>query len=354
MPPIDVDYDMGQIGHHLPSRGVMQTDGQRIADAAIAVGVHPTWSPSPHRTSNAFDARWREELLLAVLDWSSGTIQKHAMYDEELDKTEKGFASYHIGMTFALLWAREVLAVQDLAHVDRILENAGIHSNERRPDLLGADSTGVLYAIEAKGRSRGIGDAIKRGKRQITESRYWFSLNGVSAIGVVTATHFENDTLSLYAEDPESWARQYSVSTDLLRTIALEPYAEAISREGPDAELELPTGHRGAEIGDTGVLVALAPRVSEVLRLAGTRQPPQRQRSLVSKKALLAELAEAQEETLLPIELPGRQRYLQVADVIDLELRDEQTLEFGSYRGRESPSGVAVLVDSRWGALDLD
>lgn len=348
MPLISVPYTSGQIGALQAAGGVLETDGQRIADAAIAVGVHPAWNPSPHRSGNAFDARWREELIRAVLEWSTGTVQKHVMYDTELDKTEKGFASYHIGMTFSLIWARSVLGIDDLAHVDRVLEGAGIHTNDRRPDLLGTDQNGVLYAIEAKGRSRGIGDAIERGKRQIDESRYWFLLDGSPAIGVVVASYFSDHGLSMSAIDPESWARRYEVSELLLRTVALEPYAEAIAREGEEASVELPPGYVGAEIGDTGVLVGLSPRVADAIRLAQTRKARAQSRSVLSKKSSIAESQETSDERLPPRQLPGRSRYLQIGESLDLDPTPERPIEIQQYRGRISRSGVAVLVDERW------
>lgn len=336
-----VPYVSGPIGGTAIGSGHLAVDGLAVANAAIAVGVHPAWAPSPLRAANAFDARWRLELARAVLDWGGNRVRKRPIYDQELDRTEKGFASYHIGMVCSLLWARQVLVVPHLAHVDRILDAAGIHTNDRRPDLLGSDAAGRLYAIEAKGRSRGAGDAMVRARRQLRESRYWFTLSdGTPALGVACISYFDGDELRVQTADPVSQARRYTTTPEILRAASLEPYAEAILREGSAIPIDGLDGYVGNEIGDTGVVVALAPEVQPALALAeGRRAKPTRRRSLT--EAVLR----AQDGTQQPRDLPDAQRYERLAAAPDFA---EESIALGESKGIRLPSGAAVLVDARW------
>ena len=337
-----VPFVSGPVDGVAVGNGRLAVGGAAVANAAIAVGVHPAWAPSPLRAGSAFDARWRLELARAVLDWSGSRVRKRPIYDQELDRTEKGFASYHVGMVFALLWARQVLHVPHLAHVDRLLDAAGIHTNDRRPDLIGCGSGGRLYAIEAKGRSRGAGDAMVRARRQLRESRYWFALaDGTPAVGVACVTYFDGDDLRVQTADPVSQARRYTTAPEIIRAASLEPYAEAILREGPATEIEGLDGYLGNQIGDTGVVVALAPEVQPALGLPEVRRQQPVTRQVLTKAALVAQDgADAQ-----PRALPDAERYEPLMAAPEFA---EERFEIGESKGLRLPNGAAVLVDARW------
>lgn len=72
-----------------------------------------------------------------------------------LDPSEKRGATYHVGMLLAVAWARRVLNVPWLLHLDvyRNRLNPQLQPGNSRPDLLGMDAAGRWVVIECKGRS---------------------------------------------------------------------------------------------------------------------------------------------------------------------------------------------------------
>lgn len=341
----------------MPSRsGDFQVDVHSLVSAAVGVGLHPGWLPiSASRT--AFDAGWRVELLQAVTDWSTGRVHKTNLYVDELDPTEKGFASYHLGMTFAYAWARVALGVGHLAHVDRLLTAAGYPVTGPRPDLLGASPSGWLYAVEAKGRSGALGSAITSGKRQIAESNYWFSLNGRTAIGVVAATYFaaDNAPMKMRIRDPLTTAPLYEISETALRAAALEPYAEVIASQ----EARLDVGENiGAEIGDTGVAIVISPEAQVTMELLGLRPRPFRSRERHGQPAgfVVAEQEFAPvarprldaDDLGPPRRLPGVERYETVGRELGRQRDEAEPMTVGPFDGYIDRDGIGILLDERW------
>jgi hypothetical protein len=87
-----------------------------------------------------------------------------------LDGTEKGNASYRVGMGMANLLCQDWLGVAAAGHFDRLLEAglATLASGRSRPDLVGIDVFGNWTVAEAKGRSNGVTiDDIEHAKGQV-------------------------------------------------------------------------------------------------------------------------------------------------------------------------------------------
>lgn len=97
---------------------------------------------------------WRRALIRSCLDEQNGYLVQSESY-RRLDATEKGAASYFLGMTQASLLAARVLQMSPVSHVDDLLYWAyGNVPQQSRPDLIGYDPNGAgKLVLEAKGRS---------------------------------------------------------------------------------------------------------------------------------------------------------------------------------------------------------
>ena len=86
-----------------------------------------------------------------------------------LDATEKGSASYRLGMGIAKLVAEHRLGVPWLRHVDPLIRQQVVQttlSTHERPDMVGQGNDRKWHVVEAKGRSSSDSSAIRKGLQQ--------------------------------------------------------------------------------------------------------------------------------------------------------------------------------------------
>ena len=98
---------------------------------------------------------WRRAMIKSCLDEQQhGYLVQSESY-RRLDPTEKGAASYFLGMTQASVLSSRVLGMSPVSHVDDLLYWAfGKVPHQSRPDLIGYDPSGTgKLILEAKGRS---------------------------------------------------------------------------------------------------------------------------------------------------------------------------------------------------------
>lgn len=103
-----------------------------------------------------------------ALGLGGGDLSASGMH-EALDGTEKGAASYRLGMALAHLLSQDLLGLREVQHVDPVLDadDLTLVAGRRRPDLVGYDIHDAWSVIEAKGRTGSPGaDVVNGAKRQ--------------------------------------------------------------------------------------------------------------------------------------------------------------------------------------------
>lgn len=118
-----------------------------------------------------FEMIFRTALLYAnLMQGPHYRLSRSEPYDV-LDPSEKGAVSYFLGLTFAKLFAEKYLNVSWLMHLDvyrDALRPRNVHGGSK-PDLVGFDTNGDWYVIEAKGRTGGHdSEAMRRAKEQVS------------------------------------------------------------------------------------------------------------------------------------------------------------------------------------------
>lgn len=225
--------------------------------AAIVVGKNGWRDLRRFGIANTYDARWRLAFLSSVVQQAAdGGLDRTELYRDGLDPTEKGFTSYLLAMTSAMAFARALLDVPWLVHVDRLLLDRGLPCRGTRPDLVGMRWDGQPVVAEAKGRTNGRSErAIAAGKRQLGASRYRFeSLHGGAALNFVSHSYFDDERLSLHVEDPPARGEAFAVSEVEMCGAFLATVGEVVAEHD---RVSVEDGYDVARIGDTGVLVGL-------------------------------------------------------------------------------------------------
>jgi hypothetical protein len=149
-----------------------------FAPIDIARGAVTVSRPVPRGTAlrSLMDHASTALQILALLDdgvtaagWSAaGPMTKSSLF-AVLDPTEKANTSYRIGTGVAHLCTQDLLDVDQLGHLDRLIGagQATLVAGDSRPDLVGQDTVGNWAVVEAKGRSNGVSPQdIELAKRQ--------------------------------------------------------------------------------------------------------------------------------------------------------------------------------------------
>ena len=119
-----------------------------------------------------------------------------------LDPSEKGIASFYLGMAMAKLYADKVLGIPWLMHISRYEANWAVKygASAKRPDLFGCNAAGEWAVAEAKGRTRVTSALLKQMKAQKSSVA---TINGAAPTYVYgSATRFEAGQLTLRVVDP--------------------------------------------------------------------------------------------------------------------------------------------------------
>lgn len=132
-----------------------------------------------------------------------------------LDPTEKGILNYQFGMTMATAWAREVLGVPWLLHLDVYFEALGMpRPTGKRGDMIGRHPDGRWIAVEAKG--------FKRKPTRTQQSDAKDQAQQITNIGGATPA-LNIAVLSFFAADPSAAARP---KPDVAHLWAVDPPPE--------------------------------------------------------------------------------------------------------------------------------
>jgi hypothetical protein len=197
-----------------------------------------------------------------------------------LDRSEKVNLSYSLGQAMAGVFAKDVLGVTRLMHVDRYQtqHNVVITGNER-PDLFGQASTGWVV-IEAKGRSN-LAEAALMPKLR-SQKKAVASINGAApwvAAGVVAEFDPKSGRMQLRAVDPpaSAEAQDWKVDPDKYAGAYYEPFATAIAAgaetiAGAKTVADADNRLRVAELGAVGVRIGILKAIIDALQDRRERQ----------------------------------------------------------------------------------
>jgi hypothetical protein len=139
--------------------------------------------------------------MYAYFDISGGRMVRSPAF-KTLDPSEKGIASFYLGMTMAKLYADKVLDIPWLMHISRYEAAWAVKygGNTKRPDLFGCNAAGDWVVAEAKGRDR-VTDALVT-KMQLQKSAVATINGSPPAHRYGAATRFSKGQLALRVVDP--------------------------------------------------------------------------------------------------------------------------------------------------------
>jgi len=176
----------------------LKTNWDEIIHAAITLGRNGwplgcSLARMSNLSSASYEVMFRVSLLLMAVEESDNSLKKTKSF-MNLDPTEKGMASYFLGMTFCNLFASHYLQAF-LLHIDVYgKKDITLLRSRSRPDLFGWYLDGDSYqgiVMEAKGRSNPSSktNIVDQAKKQLGNV---FSINGAPpALRVVGISDFD-------------------------------------------------------------------------------------------------------------------------------------------------------------------
>ena len=178
-----------------------------------------------------------------------------------LDPSEKGIASFYLGMAMAKLFADKVLGIPWLMHISRYEARWAVRygASGKRPDLFGCNSAGDWAVAEAKGRTRVTGALLRQMKAQKSNVA---TINGaMPAHRYGSATRFEAGQLALRVVDPPPRrdAEEVPIDPAAWLTDYYTPIVDLIA----DADRHVEGLYLFGVIPNTGVEVGVTEEIAE-------------------------------------------------------------------------------------------
>lgn len=170
--------------------------------AAITCGKRCPFYWASHPWHSLAEALARTWSLYAFLAMKHGRPVRSSLY-KSMDPTEKGAASYFLGMTLTKLAAEQLLDTPWIFHVSTAVQALSFKPGKSRPDFLGCMASSLDWVVlEAKGRSRGFcADTLAKAKQQ---SRMVATINGkVPCCRVGVQSYFSPDLRMKLVDPPE-------------------------------------------------------------------------------------------------------------------------------------------------------
>lgn len=180
--------------------GVMKVTWPELVWAAVSYGKSSGCYYLKHPGQSRAEKKYRAYLLYTCLKQKGVDLVKSDLY-EEMDSTEKGAASYFLGMMLTKLFADRHLDTPYLWHVSTSSQAISFAPGKSRPDLIGCSSMlGDWIVAEAKGRSGDFdGDALWKAKEQ---TRMITTINGKQPKTRFGAVSYFSPNLRIRVEDP--------------------------------------------------------------------------------------------------------------------------------------------------------
>lgn len=261
--------------------------------AAVTYGKSSSCYYLKHPSHSRAEKKHRTYLLYTCLKQSGNGVTRSGLYDE-MDHTEKGAASYFLGMTLTKLVADRLLDTPLLWHVSTSSQAISYVPGKSRPDLIGCSKNLADWIVaEAKGRSGGFdASALSAAKSQ---SQKITTINGAIPKYRFGSESFFNPNLCIALEDPPAERDAIPIEFNLDQALA-EYYSMAsmLATSGREERV------RGTEFltthdPDLGVTVGLPTRIVS----NGHSEPAQRS----------PDISYPEDRPMSPLEYVGRDEY---------------------------------------------
>lgn len=147
--------------------GNLSVSWAELVWAAVTYGKSSSCYHLKHPGHSRAEKKYRTYLLYTCLKQTGTRLFKSGLYTE-MDQTEKGAASYFLGMTLTKLFADRLLNTPLLWHVSTSSQAISFMPGKSRPDLIGCTATLNKWIVaESKGRSDGFdASALSKAKAQ--------------------------------------------------------------------------------------------------------------------------------------------------------------------------------------------
>lgn len=198
---MNIPYSTDGFGQSLGAGNINVTWAE-LAWAAVTYGKDSGCYYLRHPGHSWAEKVYRLFLLYTCLTQVNMYACKSSLY-ERMDPTEKGFASYFLGMTLTKLFSNQFLSTPLLWHVSSASQAISYRPGNSRPDLIGCRSTLNDWIIaEAKGRSGSFDAlALSNAKKQ---AQMITTVNGQIPRFCFGAEAYFAPCLSFRANDPPS------------------------------------------------------------------------------------------------------------------------------------------------------
>lgn len=198
--------------------GNLKVTWAELVWAAVTYGKSSSCYHMKHPGHSRAEKKYRTYLLYTCLRQSGSNLFKSGLYTE-MDQTEKGAASYFLGMTLTKLFADRLLGVPLLWHVSTSSQAISFIPGRSRPDLIGCSSKLNEWIVaEAKGRSDGFdATALLKAKSQ---AQMVTTINGLNPRYRFGAESFFSPHLQIALEDPPAEEDAVPLEFDINRALA--------------------------------------------------------------------------------------------------------------------------------------
>lgn len=172
--------------------------------AAITVGKPGHAYLLSHGMHSVSDMIVRSHTVYANLRQTHSYFVKSALY-EDLDPTEKGAASYFLGMMATKIVCARLLDTPFVFHLSMLktLGGSAVLYSKSQPDLIGRDRAGNWVVAEAKGRTNGFSTgAMSKAKLQTRQLRM---INGTYPSLRVAIQAYFSPELNFAVSDPDEY-----------------------------------------------------------------------------------------------------------------------------------------------------
>lgn len=180
--------------------GKLNVTWAELVWAAVTYGKSSSCYHLKHPGHSRAEKNYRTYLLYTCLMQKGSNLFKSGLY-AEMDQTEKGAASYFLGMTLTKLLADRLLDTPLLWHVSTSSQAISFIPGKSRPDLIGCSSKLNDWIVaEAKGRSDGFdSSALLKAKAQ---SQMITTINGKTPKFRFGSESYFSPHLCIKLEDP--------------------------------------------------------------------------------------------------------------------------------------------------------
>ncbi|HSD17491.1 MAG TPA: hypothetical protein VLC71_09590 [Thermomonas sp.] len=235
----NVDFHCSNFSSIPTGKHIIQIDWVDLVWAAISYGKRNASQLIAYQWHSLAELVVKTHSVYAFLRSGPTGFEKSDLYSN-LDATEKGAASYFLGMTMCKIFADQKLNTPWLFHVSLATSNgASILFNKvskERPDLIGLTMGNDWIVAEAKGRSKQFSTkALQKAKKQSTMV---LSVNGISPIHRFGIQSCFDPQLMAHVEDPPIAREAYPIELDLREALAhYYSISSALSRYGEEKQI---------------------------------------------------------------------------------------------------------------------